>query len=133
MPEDEVPAAPFSSGRLSATENGLEKVVGSLSTMITRWGRRREPANCGKGMGRKSVRRVRTLVPRARYARIGGGHYQQSYLLMGITSNPALAFGDGGDRRLDGVIHAAVRHENCCRPAGEAVTKRDRLHNQSVN
>ena len=28
MPEDEVPAALFSSGRLSATENGLEKVVG---------------------------------------------------------------------------------------------------------
>jgi len=38
MPEDEVPAAPFSSGRLSATENGLEKVVvGSLSTKSTEW------------------------------------------------------------------------------------------------
>ena len=32
MPEDEVPAAPFSSGRLSATENGLERVNGSLPT-----------------------------------------------------------------------------------------------------
>jgi len=38
------------------------------------------------------------------------------------------AFGDGGDRCLTISHHAAVRHENCCRPAGEAVTERDRLH-----
>jgi len=51
MPEDEVPAAPFSSGRLSATENGLEKVVGSLPTKSTRWGdvesRRTAERECG--------------------------------------------------------------------------------------
>jgi len=43
MPEDEVPAAPFSSGRLSATENGLERVNGSLRASqrrvrTTHWG-----------------------------------------------------------------------------------------------
>ena len=51
-----------------------------------------------------------------------------SYLLTDITSNPTLAFDDGGDRRLTISHHAAVRHENRCRPAGEAVTERNRLH-----
>jgi len=56
MPEDEVPAAPFSFGRLSATENGLERVNRSLPTKSTSWGEveSRRPAACRKGMGRAS-------------------------------------------------------------------------------
>jgi len=78
MPEDEVPAAPFSSGRLSATENGLERVNGSLPTESIRAGVTSRAGDLRKGNGEEvRARRVRTLVPRARYARIGGGHYQQ--------------------------------------------------------
>jgi len=65
-------------------------------------------------MRRKSVRRVHTLVLRARYARIGSGLYQlsASYLLTDITSKPALAFGDSGDNRRLKISHHAPRAGN---------------------
>jgi len=91
-------------------------------------------------MGRESVRRGRTLVPRACCARTGGGHtisYQQvtCYLLTDINLKPALTLDETAANCICG-FHTPCRGaawSHRCHLAGEVVTERDRLQTSKAN
>ena len=104
MPEDEVPAAPFSSGRLGATENGLERVNGSLPTKSPRWGDVESRQTAAREWGESRLEGF-AQWNRGCAMRASAADTISKLPADGYHFNQAFAFGDGGDRRLNGVIH----------------------------
>jgi len=138
MPVDEVPAAPlFSSGRLSATESGLERRNGSLPTKSksTHWVDVENRRTAGRGWGVSSLEGFEHWCRGRAKSAHQRGTLSTSYLLTDISSKPTLALDDGGERRTARTYfthHAAVRHGYCCCPAGEAVTNETGFKGQSA-